>query len=56
MAYDVKNFAFVFDVVDMLALDNVELFHGLKSELLGFVSFQTCDLDVTEGACKKINK
>ena len=45
-----ENLLLVFDMVDMLAVDNFLLLHGLNGELVVSVVFQPCELDISKGA------
>ena len=42
------DFLFVFDMVDVLALDDVSLFHGLQGEFLSLVLLQVSELHIAE--------
>ena len=43
-----KNLLFVLDVVDVLALDDIILLHGLECEPLGLVLLEACQLDISK--------
>ena len=50
MIHQFQNLLFIFDVIHMLALDDISLFHGLQGELFAFVLFQVGQFYVTESA------
>ena len=50
MIHQLQNLLFVFNVIHMLALDDILLFHSFEGELFAFVLFQMGQLDVTESA------
>ena len=50
MIHQLKDFLFVFDMVHMLALDDIRLFHRFQGELLGFVFFEMGQFHVSESA------
>ena len=48
MVHQLQNLLFVLNVVDMLALDDVGLLHGLERELLGLVLLQVPQLHISK--------
>ena len=45
-----ENLLLVFDMVDMLAVDDFLLLHCLNGELVVRVVFQPCELNISKGA------
>ena len=50
MVEEFKDLLFVLNMVNVLRLNNINLFHGLDSHLVGWVLLKPCILNISKGA------
>lgn len=51
-----QNILFVFNVINVLALDDIILFHCFQGEFLVLVFFEVCNLDISKCTYKIKNR